>query len=72
MMDDPQKSDDSVVPAKPPNNDAHASAEVVEGRGSAKGNTREQNATRDTLVLAALKLLLERGAAMNLVGTRRR
>lgn len=46
MMDDPQKSDDPVVPAKLPNNDAHASAEVVEGRGSAKGNTREQNATR--------------------------
>ena len=33
------KSDDPVVPAKPPNNAADAVAEVVEGRGSAKGNT---------------------------------
>ena len=33
------KSDGPVVPAKPPNNTAVAVAEVVEGRGSAKGNT---------------------------------
>src|SRR6266540_1429083 len=33
------KSDDPVVPAKPPNNAADAVAEAVEGRGSAKGNT---------------------------------
>ena len=32
------KSDSPVVPAKPPNNAAHAAAEVVEGRGLAKGN----------------------------------
>jgi RNA-directed DNA polymerase len=32
------KSDDSVVPAKPPNNDPHGSAEVVEERGSTEGN----------------------------------
>jgi group II intron reverse transcriptase/maturase len=33
------KSDGPVVPAKPPNNTAGAVAEVVEERGSAKGNT---------------------------------
>ena len=33
------KSDGCVVPAKPPNNAASAAAEVVEGRGLAKGNT---------------------------------
>jgi RNA-directed DNA polymerase len=33
------KSDSPVVPAKPPNNTATAVAEVVEGRGLAKGNT---------------------------------
>jgi RNA-directed DNA polymerase len=33
------KSDSPVVPAKPPNNAARAAAEVVEGRGLAKGNT---------------------------------
>ena len=38
-MNEGGKSDDSVVPAKPPNNAAEAAAEVVEGRESAKGNT---------------------------------
>jgi len=38
-MHDRGKSDDPVVPAKPPNNAADAVAEVVEGRGSVKGNT---------------------------------
>ena len=33
------KSDSPVLPAKPPNNAALAVAEVVEGRGLAKGNT---------------------------------
>ena len=33
------KSDSPVVPAKPPNKPAAAGAEVVEGRGLAKGNT---------------------------------
>lgn len=33
------KSDNSVVPAKPPNNAGAPVAEVVEGRGLAKGNT---------------------------------
>ena len=37
-MHDRGKSDDLVVPAKPPNKPARAGAEVVEGRGSAEGN----------------------------------
>src|ERR1041385_4522560 len=36
-MHEPGKSDDPVVPAKPPNK--AAAAEAVEERGSAKGNT---------------------------------
>ena len=40
------KSDRPVVPAKPPNKAASAAAEVVEGRGLAKGNVIEQNALR--------------------------
>jgi RNA-directed DNA polymerase len=41
-----QKSDGPVVPMKPPNNVAPATAETVEGRGPAEGNMVEQNATR--------------------------
>ena len=37
-MHDRGKSDDSVVPAKPPNNAPVGVAEVVEGRGSPEGN----------------------------------
>jgi RNA-directed DNA polymerase len=36
------KSDGPVVPAKPPNNATLVAAEVVEGRGPAKGNTTRQ------------------------------
>ena len=36
------KSDSSVVPAKPPNKAASAAAEVVEGRGLAKGNAASE------------------------------
>jgi hypothetical protein len=38
-MHDRGKSDSPVVPAKPPNNATVVAAEVVEGRGLAKGNT---------------------------------
>ena len=38
MTYDRGKSDSSVVPEKPPNNVAQATAEAVEGRGLAKGN----------------------------------
>jgi RNA-directed DNA polymerase len=42
----PQKSDGPVVPAKPSNKVASATAETVEGRDPVRGNTAEQNATR--------------------------
>jgi RNA-directed DNA polymerase len=45
-MYDQGKSDRPVVPTKPPNNAGQPAAEVVEGRGLAKGNTDEQNAPR--------------------------
>ena len=41
-MNERGKSDSPVVPAKPPNKAAAAAAEVVEGRGPAKGNTARQ------------------------------
>jgi RNA-directed DNA polymerase len=40
------KSDSSVVPEKPPNRAEGPAAEVVEGRGLAKGNSPERNAFR--------------------------
>ncbi len=40
------KSDRFVVPQKPPNKVGEPTAEVVEGRERAKGNLREQNASR--------------------------
>ena len=49
------KSDDRVVPEKPPNKGVHeAPAEVVEGRRSAKGNTIQAAATRTQSRLDAL------------------
>jgi group II intron reverse transcriptase/maturase len=44
-MRETRKSDRPIVPAKPPNK-AAAAAEVVEGRGLAKGNTAKRNAAR--------------------------
>ncbi len=46
MMNGRGKSDSSVVPGKPPNRAEEPAAEVVEGRGLAKGNLLEQNAPR--------------------------
>lgn len=47
MMNDQGKSDDAVVPAKLPNNvEPMSTAEVVEGRESAKGNATQRNANR--------------------------
>ena len=40
------KSDSSTVPTKPPNNAVGSAAEVVEGKGLAKGNSPERNAFR--------------------------
>ncbi len=45
-MNGPGKSDKLVVPTKQPNKAGKPGAEVVEGRGLAKGNTDEQNASR--------------------------
>ncbi len=45
-MNGPEKSDERVVPTKPPNNAGSSAAEEVEGRRSAKGNTEGQNASR--------------------------
>ena len=49
------KSDDRVVPEKPPNKDGHdPSAEAVEGRRSTEGNTMQAAATRTQSRLDAL------------------
>ena len=52
-MHGPQKSDGPVVPVKPSNKVASATAETVEGRGPTKGNTDEQNAARTQRRIAA-------------------
>lgn len=46
MMHGRGKSDSSVVPGKPSNNAEGPAAETVEERGLAKGNPRQQNASR--------------------------
>jgi RNA-directed DNA polymerase len=46
MTNDGGKSDSSVVPGKPPNKTGQPVAEVVEGRGLAKGNSVESNTLR--------------------------
>jgi RNA-directed DNA polymerase len=45
-MNDHGKSDRPTVPAKSPNNAGRPAAEGMEGRGLAKGNLRQQNASR--------------------------
>ena len=46
MMNGHGKSHSPIVPTKPPNKAGETAAEGVEGRGLAKGNSREQNALR--------------------------
>lgn len=46
QMNDPEKSDGLIVPAKSPNEASLLAEEVMEGRGPAKGNTEGQNASR--------------------------
>lgn len=46
MMHEGGKSDSPIVPGKPPNKAAEAAAEVVEGRGLAKGSLPKRNASR--------------------------
>jgi hypothetical protein len=48
MTNDVGKSDSFVVPGKPPNKAEHSAAEVVEGRGLAKGNPSESNTPPST------------------------
>ena len=62
MMHEREQSDSSVVPGKPPNKAGASAAEVVEGRGLAKGNLREQNTPRTQSrrsVLSALERVRE-------------
>ena len=46
VMEREKQSDRSIVPAKPPNKARTSAAEVVEGRGLAKGTTDGQNTPR--------------------------
>ena len=46
MMNGHGKSDRPAVPAKSSNNAGHPAAEGMEGRGLAKGNLQQQNASR--------------------------
>ena len=46
MMNEPGKSDRPAVPEKSPNNAGQPAAEGMEGRGLAKGNPQQQNASR--------------------------
>ena len=46
MTNGPGKSDRPAVPAKSPNNAGQPAAEGMEGRGLAKGNLPQQNASR--------------------------
>jgi RNA-directed DNA polymerase len=46
MMDDPGKSDSSVVPTNSPNNAAEPAAEAREGSGLAKGNSPDDHVAR--------------------------
>ena len=57
MMDKRGKSDSPVLPGKPPNKVVGTAAEVVEGRGLAKGNSPESNASRTQSRNGALSAL---------------
>jgi hypothetical protein len=46
VMNERDESDSPIVPQKRANKAAQAAAEPVEGRGLAKGNPREQHASR--------------------------
>ena len=48
MTNGPGKSDSPTVPEKSPNNAGQPAAEGMEGRGLAKGNLPQQNASRTT------------------------
>src|SRR5258708_26437448 len=46
MMNEPGKSDRSVIPEKSPNKAGPPAAEGTEGRGRTKGNLQQQNVSR--------------------------
>src|SRR5271155_3688269 len=65
MTNGPGKSDSPVVPVKSPNNAGQPVAEGVEGRGLAKGNLPQQNASRTpsrTNALSALERVRQAAA----------
>src|SRR5258708_17851991 len=57
MTNGPGTSDSHVVPAKSPNKAGHPVAEGMEGRGLAKGNLPQQNASRTPSRTDALSAL---------------
>ena len=57
MMNGPGKSDRPTVPEKSPNNAGQPAAEGMEGRGLAKGNLPQQNASRTPSRTDALSAL---------------
>jgi RNA-directed DNA polymerase len=57
MMNGRGESDGPVVPTKSPNNAERTVAEAMEGRGSAKGNMSQQNASRTQCRTSALSAL---------------
>jgi RNA-directed DNA polymerase len=61
------KSDSPVVPVKSPNNAGQPAAEGMEGRGLAKGNLPQQNASRTPSRKDAPSALERVGVADNAV-----
>ena len=57
MTNGPGKSDRPRVPEKSPNNAGQPTTEGTEGRGLAKGNLRQQNASRTPSRTDALSVL---------------
>jgi RNA-directed DNA polymerase len=57
MMDERGQSDSPVLPGKPPNKAEGPAAEAGEGRGLAKGNSRERDALRTPGRAGALSTL---------------
>ena len=74
MTNGPGKSDRPAVPAKSPNNAGQPAAEGMEGRGLAKGNLPQQNASRTPSredALSALERVRQAAARIRSCGSRR-
>ena len=67
MTNGPGKSDSAVVPEKSPDNAGQPVAEGMEGRGLAKGNLPQQNASRIQSRSGAPSALERVGVADNAV-----